>query len=198
MKISTLMIGVLAMAGFASVQAGVTDTLQHGSSGTSGPTYFVDADEHKYDSPYYRGFGEDWGWTHNAIAGTFSTASLNISAFDVDAAFGEVDNIYVKNEGLWTLVGSLNGANDAWAFTNFTLDSSYFNEIATGLEVKMEIDRGTSTGWVVTLAKSSLSIDGGGVPPPNPVPEPETYAMMLAGLGVVGALARRRKAKQQA
>lgn len=29
-----------------------------------------------------------------------------------------------------------------------------------------------------------------------PVPEPETYAMLLAGLGVMGAVARRRKAKQ--
>jgi hypothetical protein len=27
------------------------------------------------------------------------------------------------------------------------------------------------------------------------VPEPETYAMLLAGLGLVGAIARRRKAK---
>ncbi|HWJ94783.1 MAG TPA: FxDxF family PEP-CTERM protein, partial [Telluria sp.] len=29
-----------------------------------------------------------------------------------------------------------------------------------------------------------------------PVPEPETYGMMLGGLGVLGFLARRRKAKQ--
>jgi hypothetical protein len=28
------------------------------------------------------------------------------------------------------------------------------------------------------------------------VPEPETYAMMLAGLGLIGAIARRRRAKQ--
>jgi len=28
------------------------------------------------------------------------------------------------------------------------------------------------------------------------VPEPETYAMLLAGLGLVGFMARRRKAKQ--
>ncbi|MYM25680.1 PEP-CTERM sorting domain-containing protein [Duganella sp. FT135W] len=31
-----------------------------------------------------------------------------------------------------------------------------------------------------------------------PVPEPETYAMLLGGLGVVGTLARRRRYKQQA
>lgn len=30
------------------------------------------------------------------------------------------------------------------------------------------------------------------------VPEPETYAMMLAGLGLMGGIARRRKAKQTA
>jgi len=29
-----------------------------------------------------------------------------------------------------------------------------------------------------------------------PVPEPETYAMMLAGMGLVGAIARRRRAEQ--
>lgn len=30
----------------------------------------------------------------------------------------------------------------------------------------------------------------------SPVPEPETYAMLMAGLGLVGALARRSKRKQ--
>jgi hypothetical protein len=34
------------------------------------------------------------------------------------------------------------------------------------------------------------------VTPVTAVPEPETYALMLAGLGLVGAIARRRKAKQ--
>lgn len=29
----------------------------------------------------------------------------------------------------------------------------------------------------------------------SPVPEPETYAMLLAGLGLMGFVARRRRAK---
>lgn len=32
--------------------------------------------------------------------------------------------------------------------------------------------------------------------PTSPVPEPETYAMMLAGLGLLGTMARRKKARQ--
>jgi len=34
--------------------------------------------------------------------------------------------------------------------------------------------------------------------PPAPIPEPETYAMMLAGLGLMGFVARRRKQKEAA
>ena len=32
-----------------------------------------------------------------------------------------------------------------------------------------------------------------GAPAVSPVPEPETYAMLLAGLGLIGAISRRRK-----
>lgn len=38
-----------------------------------------------------------------------------------------------------------------------------------------------------------LSVSAGGVSHANPVPEPETYALMLAGLALIGKLVRRRR-----
>ena len=45
------------------------------------------------------------------------------------------------------------------------------------------------------IDKIDLKVDGGSifVPPVGNIPEPETYAMMLAGLGVMGMVARRRR-----
>ena len=40
---------------------------------------------------------------------------------------------------------------------------------------------------------TDLTVSGGTI---TPVPEPESYAMFLAGLGLMGAIAKRRKSKQ--
>ena len=58
------------------------------------------------------------------------------------------------------------------------------------------------TGNISTLSSLGVngafrSFDGGEIASPGAVaavPEPETYAMLLVGLGVIGALARRRRA----
>jgi len=42
------------------------------------------------------------------------------------------------------------------------------------------------------------AVHGGNVTVNAAIPEPETYAMMIAGLGMVGAIARRREAKRRA
>jgi hypothetical protein len=88
--------------------------------------------------------------------------------------------------------------------TNFTLPVVTFNSVSlylNGLSV------GTANSNTFTFAnlgagtyslKASGSVNGfnyiAAQYQVTPVPEPETFAMLLAGLGVMGAIARRRKA----
>lgn len=197
------LISVLALA--ATVLLGTYNPANALIDVVEAPTgYFTPNSAATYDYPYYRWAGEDWGWTHNVIGGTFSTATLSISAFDVDWAgqpqygyAGELDNIYAYDNGVKTLIGSLSGENDQWSYTTFTLGSNFFDDIAAGLEVFMEIDA-RDEGWAVALAKSVLTLDGGTLPNPNPgttpVPEPSTILLLGAGLAGLG-FARKRFAK---
>ena len=51
----------------------------------------------------------------------------------------------------------------------------------------------TSISWTNPVFEDWYGFDVGIASVANPVPEPETYAMMLAGLSVVGFMARRRR-----
>jgi hypothetical protein len=180
MRILLIVVGIMMTFGSFAIAAPVVDIIQ-------APTgFFVPTDGQKYDSPYYRWYGDDWGWTHNPIGGSITSATLNISAFDVDYVSGERDAIYAYDGAAQIFLGYLTGVNDEWSYGSvFTLGSDFFDDIATGLKIWMVIDS-TDDSWAVTLAKSVLSIDGGTPPPPQPGPVPEPSTLLLLGSGLIG------------
>jgi hypothetical protein len=190
LKMVVLVAGVLAA--FAGVaQAATIDIKQY-------PTgFFVDVDANKGSAPYYRWFNQDWGWTHGAIGAGFATATLNVSAYDVDANQGELDEIFAMDSGLWVSLGFLAGGNNIWSYTTFALGASFFDDIANGLQVTMDIDTTHNyNNWAVTLAKSVLSTDGGTIPDPDPNPVPEPASLVLIGSGLAGLALRRKRSKK--
>ena len=96
----------------------------------------------------------------------------------------------------WVALGNLAGMNNMFSFTTFVLGASWFDEIATGLAVRMNIDS-TGTGfWLVSLAKSVITTEGDDPGNPNPGVIPLLAAgwMLIAGLGGLAAVRRRKKA----
>jgi PEP-CTERM motif len=94
-------------------------------------------------------------------------------------------------DGLGNLVTagtqSSTGAMDIWSISVTNLPSIPTNSY--WLQVN-----GTVVGNGGSYGGNANMVSAVGVV--SAVPEPETYAMMLAGLGLMGAVARRRKAKQ--
>lgn len=121
------------------------------------------------------------GFSFNAQ--TFGSYSPNDDTY---ASFS--DNIYMsggsgKKTGSWTSDWLAFNA-DAWNYSGF-----YYNLNANSGVGRYNQLLGSSNADVNVNFSYELDLASGNTPP---VPEPETYAMLLAGLGVVGMAARRR------
>ena len=193
--LSTIFVLAALSLGLTSAAFAATQTLDFSNPGL-GTTYWAPDEANKDSDPYYRWQGDDWSWQFSPVADTINSASVSVSAFDVDANSGEIDEIYgwSNDSSSWELLGSLAGAGDIWSFTTFDLASSWFDEINAGLQLKIAIDT-LGDNWAVSLAKSSLITNGGALPSPNPstVPVPAAVWLFGSALAGLGFFSKRRK-----
>lgn len=103
--------------------------------------------------------------------------SLMGSGYDISGATFD-GAAFTATFDITTPTGSL----DYWTYQGGVSPTGVYSLVVDGAS----LNGGSFTG---SIAISSTPI----TPPLAPVPEPESYAMMLAGLGAIGLLSRRRR-----
>ena len=149
------------------------------------------------------GFNAHFGDTF--AASTMGSSFSDVFTFTVDSSFdsaGSVTSSYLNSSKVKDLL--ITGFS-LYKFDPVTMTIGTtiagVNETGPGAH---PVDNWSLSAFGLTSGTYALKVDGkvmgngggafGGDLTIAPVPEPETYGMLLAGLGVVGFLARRRKA----
>lgn len=110
----------------------------------------------------------------SVLSGAANNLVLSFSALSIYDIAGLTVNVWNNSHPFGSInFGSFAGNNQTYSF-NLPTAGNYHVDIT-----------GNATGAFGGAYGITLSA--------APVPEPETYAMLLAGLGVMGAIARRRK-----
>jgi PEP-CTERM motif len=182
-KLKTLLASlVIATSFFASVSANAADlerssSLSFNNTGTAhiGNT-FLGGQNLTFQDQYSFSTAGFSDLTSAVISVSFANIfDLNITSFNL------YSDVVGSSSPVATGIRHSTGIVDVWSISavNLTsLNNPYWLQVQ---------------GTVMGGAGGSY---GGNVNLVTAVPEPETYAMMLAGLGLLGAVARRRKAKQ--
>ena len=137
------------------------------------------------------------GATTNAVAAAYTNndndaATTTTALFDIS---GLTDTLYTQappNDGTLVAVGSGLGVNtsDVAGFDISGTTGAAFASLtdANGASRLYSINLATGTATLIGATATSLR----DITVAAPIPEPETYALMLAGLAAVGFAARRR------
>jgi hypothetical protein len=184
MKKSLIAAVVLASASFAStaaMAATVGNTPQvldlTDGSGFFGDTFAMNNNGNTFADRFTFNVGD-------TSAGSSLDAIISSVSHSADTGL-DITGVSLYNATGDMLVSSghslQSGSIDVWTVsTNNLAAGNYYLQVSGNLVS----DQAASFGGAVAMAA--------------PVPEPETYGMMLAGLGVLGFLARRRKSANQA
>lgn len=123
---------------------------------------------------------------------TFSSAILNPYIALVSVGQGG----YPVTYSFGAPVSVLSAGGNYWGYSGYTVNGNNF----TGYEYNgiLQLQGSySSISFSTAPGENWHGFNIGSAAVANAVPEPETYAMMLAGLGLLGGLARRRKNKTQ-
>lgn len=127
------------------------------------------------------------------------------NSFSGDTAFN--DYVAFSTEGIQGIVASLSGTGEgAFTFKGFNLLDSDKNLIATGSVFNSDsqvsfgslksIQEGSYYLQVVGSSLGATAGYNGTITVSAAVPEPETVALMLSGLGIIGLAGRRKMLKK--
>lgn len=122
------------------------------------------------------------------------TLTFDQAVVDPYVALVSVGQGYGVTYGFSAPVSVVSYGPNYWGYGHYSVSGNSFTGYEYNGIVKFS---GTFTSLTFDISPGEywhgFNVGVAGVAPP-PVPEPETYAMMMAGLGLLGAVVRRRKA----
>jgi hypothetical protein len=169
---------------FSTLVAGDLGVSISRSTLTNGYTYDASAPLNVY------GIAGTPNWLSLASAGdTLTIANFGGGVMAVGGNFFNTDEPGTVFGGNVTVTGSDGGTPVSTVISNATT-GSFVGFVSTGLMTSLTMVADNSANGVPDFSYPTV----GRLMLASAVPEPETYALMLAGLGLVGFLARRRRA----
>jgi len=148
-----------------------------------------------------------------------STACRGSFVGNINGSAPEITYLNAQFGGSFSYIGASDGVNNGPFTSNptvsmggtLTFDSPLLGQFVLGIKAANNYSYYlftalSPTSFLTFSSTAGIAVNGRGIPqdlsPANlyvmtaPVPEPETYALMVAGLGALGFVARRRRAKR--